>query len=390
VNQNQWSSGLLSALMACTGGTILVVHSANHLGLNDRQLLSWLFVCYALGGLFNFLMTWRYRLPIAGAHSVTGIAFLSTAAVQLTLPQLAGSFILIGVIIALLGFTGIFQVVFKHIPRPVIDAMLAGVIAHYIVSLIPAFQSNPIVGLCAAVGFFILPKLVKWLPSIVGVIVFGLIGLLFTYSFPAVERLSYELPVLIAPEFTWQGFISIALPVSILIISNDIAVAVAALNKQGYNVPVNRLLIYSGIATGIGGFGLGHSINTGGMMTTVCSSNEAGPKDERYRAALLSSALCILCGIFAWLIIPYIMLLPDYFIASIIGYCLLNIFLNSMQSSFGNKQYRYSVLFAFIISVSGITMLGISAALWSLLVGTVIALLLKEHRPIAATEQAKG
>jgi len=389
MNQNQWSSGLMSALMACTGGAILVVHSANHLGLNERQLLSWLFVCYVLGGLFNFFVAWRYRLPIAGAHSVTGIAFLSTAAVQLTLPQLAGSFILIGVIIALLGFTGIFSVVFKHIPRPVIDAMLAGVIAHYIVSLIPAFQSNPIVGLCAAVGFFVMPKLVKSLPAIVGVIVFGLIGLLFTYSFPAVERLPYEWPVWIAPEFTWQGFISVALPISILIISNDIAVAVASLNKQGYNTPVNRIISYSGIATGIGGLGLGHSINIGGMMTTMCSSDETGAKDERYRAALLSSVLCILFGLFAWLIIPYITLLPDYFIASLIGYSLLNIFLNSMQSSFGNKQYRYSVLFAFIISVSGVTMLGISAALWSLLIGTIIAFLLKEHRPTSA-EQAEG
>jgi len=387
MNQKQWSSGLMSALMACTGGAILVVHSANHFGYSERQLLTWLFVCYTVAGLFNLLIAWRYRMPFAGAHSITSIAFLSTASVQLTLPQLAGSFVMSGIIVLLLGVTGIFNVLFKHIPRPVIDAMLAGIIAHFVIELVPAFQANPIVGLLAVIGFFVTPRLFKVLPAIVGVIVLGLIGLLITYSFPAAQKLSFQLPQLIAPEFTWQGLISIAIPISVLVLSNDIAVAMAALNKQDYQPPVNRIISLSGIASSLSGFMLGHSINVGGMMTTVCSSDDTGEKTLRYRAGMLSSFICILFGLFAWLFIPYITLLPDYFIAIIIGFSLLGIFLNSMGAAFSNPDYRYSVLVAFVISISGIAIFGISAALWALVLGTLASKLLGEHKLVQQREQ---
>lgn len=379
MTQKQWSAGLMSALMTCTGGTILVVHSAAQLGMNERQMLSWMFVSYTLAGLFNLLLAWRYKLPIAGAHSLTAIAFLSTVSVQLTLPQVVGSFIMAGAIVAILGLTRVFNVIFKHIPRPVIDAMLAGIIAHYILELVPAFQANPLVGLLALIGFFLIPKYFKALPPIFGVIVLGLIGLMITYSFPAVDPLRYQLPLVTIPEFTWQGFISLAVPISVLVLSNDIAVALAALGKNGYPAPVNRIITYSGLASMFGGLFNGHTINIGGMMTTMCSSEEAGAKQKRYRSAILSSLLCVIFGIFAWLVVPYVTILPSYFIAMIIGYSLLGIFLNSMNAAFGNKQYRFSVLFAFVISAAGITMLGISAALWSLIVGTLIARLLKEH-----------
>lgn len=380
MNSRQWSVGLMSALMPCTGGVILVVHSANQLGMNDRQLLSWIFATYTLAGLFNLFLAWRYKLPIAGAHSVTAIAFLSTVSVQLSLPQIIGSFIMAGAIVAILGMSGIFNWIFKHIPRPVIDAMLAGIIAHYVIELVPAFKANPLVGLLALVGFFLIPKLFKALPSIIGVIVLGIIGLLLTETFPAVQQLSFQLPQLTIPQFSWQGFVSLALPISVLVISNDAAVGLASLDKQGYQPPTNRVIAYSGLASMLGGFFNGHTINIGGMMTTLCSSEAVGAKHERYRAAILSSILCTAFGIFAWLIVPYMTILPSYFIAIIIGFSLLGIFMNSMHAAFGNSQYRFSVLFAFVISAAGITILGISAALWSLVIGTLAAKLLKEHK----------
>lgn len=365
--------------MACTGGAMLVIHTANNLGLSDRALTSWLFVVYTLGGLFNLLLALVYKIPFAGAHSITAIAFLSTASLQLTLPQLTGSFLMAGLLIALLGFTGIFSLLFKHIPRPVIEAMLAGIIMHYVISLVPSFEQNPLVGLLAILGYFIVPRLIKGAPPVLGVIVFGLIGLLFTYQFPQAASATFHFPQWVTPELTLQGFVSVAIPVAILILSNDLAVAFAALSKNGYKPNINRTITLSGAATAIGSFFIGHSINLGGMMSTVCSSEEAGEHRTRYKAGVVSSVLCLLFGLFAWKLIHYITLLPSYFIAIIIGCSLLTVFMNSMNAAFSNEQYRFSVLFSFIISVAGITFWGISAALWSLIVGTIVAILLKEN-----------
>src|SRR5690606_5933611 len=156
----------------------------------------------------------------------------------------------------------------------------AGIIAHYVLGLVPAFNMNPLVGALALVGFFLIPKLLKAMPSIVGVIGFGLIGLLLTEQLPAVEQLSFSLPLLTTPQFTWQGFVALALPISVLVLSNDLAVGLASLNKQGYDAPTNRIIAYSGLASMVGGLFNGHTINMGGMMTTMCSSEAVGKKNE--------------------------------------------------------------------------------------------------------------
>lgn len=380
MNQQQISTGISSALMVCTGGAILTIHSANHLGMNNRETLTWIFVSYAVAGLFNLLLAWRYKLPIAGAHSLTGIAFLSTASISLTLPQLTASFLMSGLIMAVLGFTGIFNILFKHIPKAVIDAMLAGIIMQFVLKLVPSFQASPIVGALALVGYFIAPRIIKAISPIIGVILFGLIGLLFTYQFPNVTPLHYELPLFVVPEFTLQGLISVAIPIAILVLSNDLAVSMASLSKQGYNPPINRIISYSGLATALGSFFISHSINTGGMMTTVVSSEDSGEKKHRYRAGIVSSVICIFFGIFAWKLVPFITVLPDYFIATIIGFSLLGVFMNSLGSSFANPAYRFSAVFAFIISAANISFLGISSALWSLVVGSLLSALLREGK----------
>lgn len=387
VNQQQLATGMSSALMACTGGAILTIHSANHLGLNGRELLSWLFVAYAVAGLFNLILALRYKLPIAGAHSITTVAFLSTASIQLTLPQLTASFLMAGLIIAVLGLTGIFNVLFKHIPRSIIDAMLAGIIMQYILELIPSFKANPLVGLLALIGYFVAPRLFKAIPPIIGVIVFGLIGLLFSYTFPQVTPIAYELPLWITPEFTWQGLVSVAIPIAVLILSNDLAVSLASLTKQGYNPPINRIISYSGIASALGSFFMSHSINTGGMMTTVCSSDESGEHKQRYRAGVVSSVICIIFGIFAWKLVPYITSLPQYFIATIIGFSLLGVFLNSISSAFADTKNSFPVVFAFIISAANISFFSVSSALWSLIVGTILSVVLRERTSKQLDEQ---
>lgn len=382
MNSKHLATGLSSALMACTGGAILTIHSANHLGMNERELLSWLFISYAVAGLFNLILALRYKLPIAGAHSITAMAFLSTASISLTLPQLTASFLIAGLLIAILGFTGIFNTLLKHIPREIIDAMLAGIIMQYVLLIVPSFQASPIVGALAVIGYLVMPKLSKAIPPIVGVIVFGFVGLLCTYQFPATVPMHFELPVWITPQFTWQGVVSVAIPIAVLTLSNDLAVSIAALTKQGYHPPVNKMITYSGVTTALSSFFISHSVNTGGMMTTLCSSEDSGEKSKRYLSGVVSSVICMMFGIFAWKLVPYITVLPQFFIAIIIGFSLLGVFTNSLTSAFTYHSERYSVVFAFIISAANVSFLGISSALWSLIVGSLLAAFLRKEKTV--------
>jgi benzoate membrane transport protein len=380
VSTQNIAAGIMSALMACTGGAILIMNAADLMGLTRPELLSWLFSVYFIGGSLNLILSLYYKIPFAGAHSITAAAFLSTTVTHLSLQELTGSFMMAGCLIAVLGFSGIFNKLFKLIPKPLIDAMLAGLILNYVVQIVPAFKESPLVVGMAIAGFFLAPRISKAIPPLLGVIAFGVVGILLGYELPMISSVPFSLPQLVIPSFTMQGFISIAIPLAVLVLSNDLAVALAALNKNGFQPPMNRTIAFSGLGTSLVSLFGGHAVNIGGMMTALCSSEEAGPKEHRYRAAVVSGVLVALFGVFAWKFVVIIEVLPAFFITLITGFSLLGVLLGSLQSAFAETAYRYSILFAFVIAISNISFLGISSAVWSLLIGAITAKLLGEGR----------
>lgn len=365
----------------------MIITASERFGFSSAALISWLFIVYVVGGAMNLWLALKYKIPFAGAHSITAAAFLSTSAAQASLPQLAGSYIMAGALVALLGFTGVFHKLLELIPRPLIDAMLAGLILHYVADIVPVFQEAPLVAALSILGFFIAPKLSKALPPLLGVLLFGLAGLLIVHKFPAIAPTAFSLPQLVMPSFSVTGFFSLALPLAVLVLSNDLAVALAALKKNGFEPPANKAVAASGLGTAFAGLFGGQAINIGGMMTALCSSEEAGDKPGRYKAAVVSSVLVMAFGFFAWKFIAIIQLLPDYFIAMLTGFSLVGVLLGSLQAAFKETSYKYSILFAFVISISNVSFFGISSAVWSLLIGTIAAKLLKEGNSVQQAPQ---
>ncbi|MGO4276418.1 benzoate/H(+) symporter BenE family transporter, partial [Paenibacillus sp. TAF58] len=179
---------------------------------------------------------------------------------------MAGGFIMSGLVIVSLGFTGLFNKVLDFIPKPFIDALLAGLILNYVVKIVPAVKDMPFVGWLAIIGYFITPKISKRIPPFLGVLVFGLIGLLISYDFPIMQHTGFIIPLPVLPSFTTASLMSIAIPISVLILCNDIAVALAALKNNGFDPPVNKTLIFSGLFSAFAGLFSGHAANIGGMM----------------------------------------------------------------------------------------------------------------------------
>lgn len=113
-------------------------------------------------------------------------------------------------------------------------------------------------------------------------------------------------------------------------------------------------------------------------MTALCSSEEAGSKDNRYWAALVSSIVVTLFGLFVWKVVVLIECLPAFFITLITGFSLMGVLLGSLRSAFTEPTYKYSTLFVFLIAISNVSFIGISSAVWSLLVGGIAAKVLGE------------
>lgn len=374
LNTQNISAGIITGTLGIVGAPIIVIEAAAAGGLTHIETISWFYAVQFFGALFGLIMAFYYRMPIVGAHSITGAAFLVTVTPHFTYSELVGGFIITGIIIMLFGISGIFKKVMSWIPREIISAMLAGIITSYVVGLIPAAQELPIVGISAITVFFILTKWNLRIPPMLGSVLTSVIVFFLVYDFD-MSALGTEivLPIVHAPDFSLAGAISISIPLALMILSNDATPAVGALERSGYKVPTNNILTVSGILSIFTSFFGGQSANVAGMMTTIASDEESGDTDKRYVASVISSIIMLIFGLFAWALVPLMFELPEALMAMLAGFVLIGVFASTMRTSFGNSKYQMAVIFTYIISVSGISIFYVSAPVWALLIGTILA-----------------
>jgi benzoate membrane transport protein len=253
--------------------------------------------------------------------------------------------------------------------------MLAGMITKYMVNFALSITQLPLIGGISLLAFFIFSKWNKRIPPMVAGIVTGTILLLLTQPLDSigVGISSFVVPTLQLPKFNALSFLSVSIPLALLILSNDAAVGLGAIEQNGYRPPVNRVISLSGIFSIITSFFGGQSANVAGMMSAICSDKGAGPKEKRYMGAVVSGLIILLFGLFSWKLVPVIQVLPKPFVAILVGFALLGVFGNSLTVGFSRPTMKLSAAFAFVIALSNISILNISAPVWSLLVGALIA-----------------
>jgi benzoate membrane transport protein len=375
LNYKNISAGMVAGLFIISGPTALILEASSNGHFTAEQTIFWIFSVYVFGGLFGIILPLHYRIPIVGGHSLTGVAFLATMTDKFTFNELIGAYIFSGLLMLIIGSLGIFSKLMKLVPKEIIAAMLSGMIVKYMVNFIISITELLIVGIISLITFFIFNRWKTKIPPVLASITIGTIVLILTYPLHNVNWTTSSgiLPQIQWPEINTVSFLSVSIPLALLILSNDAAVSIGALKQNNYKTPVNRIISLSGIFSVIASFFGGQSANIAGMATVICSDEEAGPKSKRYMGAVVTGFLLLSFGLFSWKLIPLIQALPKEFISIIAGFSLIAVFGNSLHQSFSRQSVKTSATFAFIIALSNITILNISAPVWSLLVGTLIA-----------------
>jgi benzoate membrane transport protein len=368
------SSGLISSTLIMTGPALIILQAAAAGNFSSQQTINWMFAVYFFGGLFGIVMPLLFRIPITGGHSISGVAFLATVTAHFTYPQLIGGYMMSGLLILLVGLSGLFTKIIKWVPKEVIAAMLAGLVTNYVVQLVQDVKALPIVGGAALLSFFLCTKFSKRLPAVMIAVVVAFITLFLTRELNTSSTgIDFLLPTIQMPEFTWMGLVTLGLPLAMLILSNDVAPGIGALESSDFDPPIQKIVSFSGVFSIIASFFGGQSANIAGMMTAICTSSDAGIKSKRYMASVVSGIITLFFGIFAWKIVPFIQSLPHAFVSMLAGFALIGVLLSSLQLGFSGNKYRLSALFAFLIALSNVSFFHISAPVWGLVIGAIIA-----------------
>ncbi|MGQ3414413.1 benzoate/H(+) symporter BenE family transporter [Natrinema versiforme] len=373
-------AGLTAAIFGCTGPALIILNAANEGGLSNSQAVSWLFSIYVLGGLMTLGMALYYKQPIMGAYTIPGAVMVGVVLADFNLAEAAGAYFVSGVLVFLIGISGSFRKVVEFLPQPIIMGMIAGVLIEFTIGIITAVSEAPIVAGAGLLGFLLFYRFVPQIPGIVGAIGLGA-GAAVWEGATALSQVSISMaqPVLVTPVITFDSIITIAIPLTVMVIGAENMQAIGVLQAEDYDPPINSMLIFSGLGGIVASLMGGHNANIAGPMTAITSSDEAGDqKDGRYVASVIGGILFSGFGFIAAAATSIVNAIPGTLISLLAGVAMIGVLISAFEESWAtSEKYRYGTFFALIIGMSGISLLEIGAPFWSLIGGVGVSLILE-------------
>lgn len=373
-----WVAGLLVVIVGFTGSLVLVAPAAEAANLSPAQLGSWVWAISVGSGVATLVLSLWYKQPVLTAWSTPGLALLATSLTQYRLGEAVGAYIVVGVAIALLGISGLFNRVVSIIPQPVALAVLGGLLLKYGIALFSGLAVNPPLVL-AIIGAYLLLRRIGMRVPMAGALLagFGVAWALGELNLTNV-RLELVTPVFVWPEFTFGATLGLALPLLVLALASQNLPGFAVMRAAGYTPPVNASLVVTGLLSVLLAPALNHGLTLAAITAAIGNSPEAHPDaQKRYGAAVVAGVLKIILGLFGATLIGLLTALPAAVVTAIAGLALSGTILNCLSSSFAEPRHRDSALWALLVTASGVQFFGIGSAFWGFVAGVLVNQLLE-------------
>jgi benzoate membrane transport protein len=114
----------------------------------------------------------------------------------------------------------------------------------------------------------------------------------------------------------------------------------------------------------------GHAVNLAALTAAMCAGPDAHPDPRRrYWAAVVAGLAYAGFGLCAGAITRATAAAPPVLIEAVAGLALLGAFGNALLAALADVPAREAAVVCFIVTGSGVAMLGISGAFWGLVAG---------------------
>ena len=372
------SAGFVTVLVGFTSSAVIVFQAAQALGAGAAEIASWM---WALGlgmGVTCIALSLRYRVPVVTAWSTPGAAMLITSAAGVAMPEAIGAFLVCAALITIAGFTGWFERVIDRIPLSLASGMLAGVLLRFGLDVFVAMKSQFALAFAMFAVYLVarrvFPRYAVVTALAVGIAIAAFTGLL------RVDGLRLELaqPVFTVPRFSLSALIGIALPLFVVTMASQNVPGAAVLRADGYAVPISPLIGWTGVATLLlAPFGA-YALNLAAITAAICTGREAHEDPaKRYVAAVSAGIFYIAIGLFGATVGALFAAFPKELILTIAGLALLGTIGNGLAAALAREREREPALVTFLVTASGVTLLGIGSAFWGLVAGVLALVVLR-------------
>ena len=366
-------AGLIAVLVGYTSSVVLIIQAATAAGADTAQVSSWLWTLGIGMGVSCIGLSLYYRVPVLTAWSTPGAALLITSLGNFSLAEAIGAFIISSLLITLCGISGWFDRLMRHIPAPLAAAMLAGVLLRFGLDLFKVAPQDPLLLgtllLAFLLGRHLWPRYTMVLVLAAGMLLCTLRGEL------QLNEVHWQLstPVWISPAFSIDALLGIALPLFLVTMTSQNMPGIAILRAHGYQPATSSLIGWTGfIGVLLAPFG-GYAFNLCAITAAICMGKEVDHDvTRRWPAAVWAGCFYLLTGWFGATVVALFSAFPAVLVTCVAGLALLGTIGSSLHSALQQDEEREAALLTFLVTASGITLLGVGSACWGLLIGVTL------------------
>lgn len=375
-------AGVLAAFVGFASSFAVIVRGLVAVGATQAQAASGLMAVSIAMGVCGVFLSLRARMPISVAWSTPGAALLATTGVVAGgFPAAVGAFLLTGLLIVLAGLFRPLGRWVAAIPAPLANAMLAGVLLSLCLAPVRAVAQTPALGLPVVLVWAVVARIKRLYAVPAAVLVAGTLIALTGHPDAAAIGSLWPVAVPVFPAFTLAAAVGIAVPLFIVTMASQNIPGMAVLRVNGFRPPAAPLFRATGFFTLLAAPFGGHAVNLAAITAALCAGEDAHPDPaRRYWASVTAGLVYVLFGLGAGAATGFLAVSPPILIEAVAGLALLGAFGAALLAAVADPASREAAVVCFLVTGSGVTLLGISGAFWGLVAGSAMLALWRWRR----------
>lgn len=363
--------GLVVAVVGYASSVAVVINGLAAVGASTAEIASALMWLGVAKGLLALGLSLRSRMPISIAWTTPGLALLATSgAVSGGFPAAVGAFIVCAGLVVLSGLWPVLARAVAAIPKPIANAMLAGVLLKLCLAPFFALKAMPLLAGAILLTWFVVFRFAR-LYAVPAAMAVTLVLLATTGDTTgAAGALVWPQSRFVWPVFKLEALFSIAIPLFVVTMASQAITGLAVLSACGYRPDAREGLVSTGIGSAlIAPFGA-PTVSYAAITAALCAGPDAhADPTRRYVAAVFSGvgyiALAALAGVAAVVLTRASPLLVE----AAAGLALMSAFGSAMLGAAQDENSRIPAMIAFLVTASGFGFAGIGGAFWGLALG---------------------
>ncbi|MGH8354445.1 MAG: benzoate/H(+) symporter BenE family transporter [Pseudomonas sp.] len=381
-------AGFIATVISYAGPLVIIFQAAESAGLSHAVLSSWVWAISIGSGVLGIVLSLRFRVPVVIAWSAPGSALLVALLPGIGLNQAVGAYLVSSLIILLVGLSGAFDKIIGRLPAAIAAAMLAGILFGFGTQLFVSIKDKPLMVLAMFASYLLCKRLLPRYAVLAVLLVGCAIALGAGELNGAALVVGLATPVWISPEFSWHATLNLGLPLVLVALTGQFVPGMAVLRNAGYAMPASPIIASSALGTLLlAPFGC-HGLNLAAITAAICTGREAHEeKSKRYVAGVVGGLFYLLLGLFGATLVSLFSAFPRELIAALAGLALFAAIAGALTGSMAVPEDREAALITFLVTASGMSFLGLSAAFWGLIFGLAAHLLLNLRKSALPTAE---